>query len=437
MAGSSSIFARGDLPALRFFNQIVMAPKFGSYLFRNLKGQTPEASSEIGSAGAFGAFEEQPILLRKEDIRADDPSGPSLDWSKVENGQITVRIKETQGISDGCVTIKASTLQQICPALLASSFEPDFAFPVSLKTVVLQIQAHLQRKLAEPPRAEGPDFDTPIAQVAREDEGFFKLEKVAQHPAEPDDKPQNPADSFLGTSDSASFPLIREKPRSEKPGVEAPPLEIGLQPPVGEKGQAQAANAGALFDDLPKVGRGPSPGKKLVAPSPVPREKAEAAETGEAREPERPATIGLSERKPPRRAGLERLQEIFMTEDLLDAREVAALMMRFPKVRGVLVLSGEGTLMGGTLPKEFDLATAGSAPAILRTVQEFGKRLQAEHPFACTIFSKQPVSICSAGNIYILVVHEGRGFLPGMRERICEIGAALSMLYGSESGSNS
>src|ERR1700745_764703 len=99
-----------------------MSPKFGSYLFRNLKAQTPETNPPGNSLGGCGAFEEQLILLRKEDIRADAPKGPPLDWSKVENGQIAVQLKETQGIADGCVTGRASTLRRICPILIPHFF---------------------------------------------------------------------------------------------------------------------------------------------------------------------------------------------------------------------------------------------------------------------------------------------------------------------------
>ena len=236
-----------------------MSPKFGSYLFRNLKGQTPESSPAGDSLGAFGAFEEQPILLRQEDIRADDPKGPPLDWSKVETGQITVQLKETQGIADGCVSIRASTLRRICPLLIPEPFEGDFLYPVSLKAVVLQIQAHLQRKLADAPKPGVPDFDTPIAQVAREDEGFFKLEKVAHQSPLPDEKPQaNPTSTepFLTPADRPSFPLIREKPKLVQPDPGAP-LEIALpHPPLPVSGTTPATpSKPGPFDDLPKVGR--------------------------------------------------------------------------------------------------------------------------------------------------------------------------------------
>ena len=124
-----------------------------------------------------------------------------------------------------------------------------------------------------------------------------------------------------------------------------------------------------------------------------------------------------------------------MTEDLLDAGEVAALIARFPKVSGTLILLGDGTLMGGNLPKEFRPDAALLAPKVLKTVREFGNRLKSRDPSAVTIFLDQPLSLCCAGDVCILVAHEGRGLLPGMRERICEIAKALDMLYERETDS--
>jgi hypothetical protein len=77
------------------------------------------------------------------------------------------------------------------------------------------------------------------------------------------------------------------------------------------------------------------------------------------------------------------------------------------------------------------------APLVLRTVQEFGRRLKSSEPSAITIFLDQPVSLCAAGNVCILIVHEGRGLLPGMRERIWEVAKALDVLYGQEGDSSS
>jgi len=60
--------------------------------------------------------------------------------------------------------------------------------------------------------------------------------------------------------------------------------------------------------------------------------------------------------------GLERLQEIFLTDDFLDARLVAKLLRAFPKVKGALILLEDGTVIGGDLPEGFQLDAAFAAP---------------------------------------------------------------------------
>ena len=109
---------------------------------------------------------------------------------------------------DGSVVVKASTLQRIYPELLPVQLDADYLFPVSLKSVVLQVQAHLQQDLGEVPKPIGPDFDTPIAQVAREDEGFFKLEQLAEPPRRRPRKGRDKANSEEPTLTPADRPAL-------------------------------------------------------------------------------------------------------------------------------------------------------------------------------------------------------------------------------------
>lgn len=418
-----------------------MPPKFGNYLFRNLKGDAA-ASLEIKTRpGELGALEEQEIVLRKEDIEPDDPDSSDLDWSKIEGEQIALRLKDTNGLMNGRVTIAASTLQRICPSLFSTPPADGQVLKISLKSVVLQIQAHLNKTARESTKPVGPDFDTPIAQVAREDEGFFKLEKSAQAVCEPlkantENKPevQGP---FLTPADRPVFPLIREKPRPDERLAEPAPIEIDLPSPMLEKP--------AKFDpfaDLPKVG---------------PKRNADIADTAGNERPSSgqgsPDEMSKGQREtnsaqvdtptrrhaetsvyPLRRIGLERLQEIFLTDDLLDASEVAKLLGRFPKVKGALIMLNDGKPLGGELPGGYNAQKALGAPALLRATQELNHRIRASDASAITIFAEQPLSIFGEGNVCIVLAHEGRGLLPGMRERVSEIASALSALYGDQGG---
>ena len=190
-----------------------MPPKLGSCLFSNAKpGSSLNPSDEFPPA--VGELSEQMIILRREDIRADDPGAPELIWSKLDRGEIALQVKDTQGISDGRVTVKASTLQRLYPALLPVQLDADYLFPVCLRTVVLQVERNIRQNPGEVTAPIGPDFDTPIAQVAREDEGFLKLERLARLPPAPLEERTETNRKVLSTltpADRPSFPSIRSK----------------------------------------------------------------------------------------------------------------------------------------------------------------------------------------------------------------------------------
>jgi hypothetical protein len=374
-----------------------MLPKFGNHLFINLKGQAPEPSrNPLGDfPQALDALNEQMIVLRREDIRTDDPGAPKLDWSKVDRDEIALRLKDTQGILDGRVTVKASILQRIHPELLAAKLDTDYLFPVSLRTVVLQVQANLQQSLGAVVKPIGADFDTPIAQVAREDEGFFKLAQLSPPPLAPSE--ENPeikrmaAGPILTPADRPSLPLVRNRPRMEESTSKPATAPTLLSAPVRSE---------------------------HLQPKGTPVEKGLSGRV----------TAQMS----PRRIGLERLQELFITDDLLDGRQVAKLLTALPKVKGALIMFGDGTLVAGDLPEGYHLDSALLAPVIMRTVQNFSRRLKSSESPAFTIFSDPPVSVFAEGNICIVIAHERRGLLPGMLERIRETARALDALCAAE-----
>ena len=371
-----------------------MSPKFGNYLFRNLKGEAPEeARNPSGDLRpAVGALNEQMIVLRQNDIGAGDPGAPELDWSKVERGEIVIQLRDTQGLMDGRITVKASTLQRICPELLPVGFDCEFLFPVSLKTVVLQVQANLNENFAEVVKPIGPDFDTPIAQAARQDEAFFELERLARSPIAPEERAQPQrmaAEPTLTPADRPAFPPIRNRSPAEDPKSEPQVAHDKLE--VGTQSEAFVP-----------------PGIQVERVSPG---------------------VGRKAQQHLRGTDMQRLQQIFMTDDLLDARQVAKLIAALPRVTGALIMLADGTLLGGELPADYHSESALLAPAVMRTVQRFSRQLKSRESSAFTIFSDPLVSVFAEGNFCILVTHEGRALLPGMRELLGETAKALDALY--------
>jgi hypothetical protein len=394
-----------------------MPPKFGNYLFRNLKGQseTPPDSTNLEGAAELA---DQTILLRPEDFVESGSACDALDWSNLDPTEIRVQFRDTQGLMEGRVMIAAGALRHHYPKLVPAEVKDEVLFTLSLRTVVLQLQNCI-RGDGNPAPVPQPDFDTPIAQVAREDEGFIKLERAAQSDPAPEtaNRPQP-------SEERTAFPLIREKPQSALPHpptvqVNWPPATAPIQPVRPDP-----------FKDLPKVGPlRHEPKAESNAPNPEIETKPELVRTIA------PATKSEQANPPPdkplRRAALERLQEIFLTDDFLDAQQVAKLLRGFPKVKGAVILSENGSLLGGDLPEGFHLEAAFAAPGLVQASREFAKAVNGSTLDAVTLLANIPISVFLKRRVCILIAHEGRGLLPGMRERVSEIANALDVLYDS------
>ena len=389
-----------------------MGSKFGNYLFRNLKsGSSATAGKPAGEPPSEAAVEDQEIVLRPEDFTGDLVS--ALNWDYLESKVIHVKLKQTDGLMEGRVSISAKTLRELHPKFVSNHIKDDSSFPISLRTVVLQLQNVIQSAVNGPSSVGAPDFDTPIAQVAREDEGFFKLEEHARQPGSVSGSADRPPGEELGSF----LPLIREKTESREDAPVIPPVEIVAPAPKKESVPSRDPTSVLVdpFAGLPKS-------KSTAEPSSVDPEPASEvrSETWERR---------LQPDKPTRRRGLERLQEIFLTDDYLDAAQVARSLRAFPKVRSALIMLDDGTILGGGLPEGYQQAAASAAPAMIRAVREFGTALSSAEVTTFTLLADMPISIFLEGRVCIVVAHEGRGLLPGMREQFTNIAKALDALY--------
>jgi hypothetical protein len=356
-----------------------------------------------------------------------------------------VKLRQTDGLMDGRITISAKMLRELYPGLVPEQLKEETIFPLSLRAVVLQLQNVMRSRSDASALPGAPDFDTPIAQVAREDEGFFKLEENTPSSTSSQNPPAtSPAGDF-----GSVLPLIREKEQVRDNPPSLPPVQVVAPFPSGKDASAKkvveppsvpglpdvasgslddGAKSGAVgvpgdpgvpkdpFADLPKP-KLPAP-RLASAASPLPVE-----ETPKPPEPEKRSL------KPQRRRGLELLQELFLTDDFLDAGQVAQLLGGFPKVRAALIMLDDGTVLGGDLPANYRAGAALPAPALMRAVREFGTAISSAEVSAFTLLADLPISIFLEGRVCMLVVHEGRGLLPGMRERFCQVTKALDALY--------
>jgi hypothetical protein len=428
-----------------------MPPKFGNYLFRNLKREESGDQSSTPSPAATSPnslnLDEQLICLTEADFVSDEALVPALAWDQCPGGKVEVKLGDTEGLMSGRVTIQAGVLRRIAGPLVPPEVPDDLQLPVSLKTVVLQIHPYLQQSNQGTLRPSGPDFDTPIAQVAREDEGFFKLETTsAAEKIGTDEKP--PGTGVIPAPAMPGFPLIREKPvpppAAGAPELPAPSIPVTVARP--QTRSPQPAHVGEeRFDPfaiLPSVGPQASSGQPVAAsPPPVAPKKmpgGEASPSGVshpvASAPRLSPSPELSG-KPRRRIALERLQEIFMTDDLLDIAQVLRLVSQFPRVTLAFAVTRDGIVYGEAPALG---GHAGLAWGLLDAAQRFAHPATGTECQGITILSERPLSIIGNENLSLILLHEGRALPPGMKERVGAIAQALSDLLppaSSEGGS--
>ena len=410
-----------------------MAPKFGNYLFRNLKGDSTSSSARPGreSSAELAALEERAIVLREADFLPAGADLPVLDWSQSVQREICIQVKDTRGIMEGRAGVPAAAIRRVCPGLLTPDVQDETLFPVSLKAVVIQIQSYLHCHPGELVKSPGPDFDTPIAQVAREDEGFFKLESAAQLPARPDGPSSEKVikGPVLTPADRPPFPLIREKPRDEPPLGEGGPIEVTL-PPVSQLQREAPLDGKPTFDPFAGLPRPVSPAGSPLSPA---CQRPESV-------PVRTALPGVSASTPRtgqvdagRRDAFERLQEIFVTDDFLDAEQVAKLLTALPKVKGAAILVEPGIIVASELPKGFEPEAVLGILPLIHAARRFAQNFCQSDASAATILADLPISVFQEGRLSVLVVHEGRASLPGLKERVGDVAKALDAIYGTGS----
>lgn len=139
-------------------------------------------------------------------------------------------------------------------------------------------------------------------------------------------------------------------------------------------------------------------------------------------EPPAPPRIPVADRPIANPSDLAELQSLLMTEDDLTIQRVLALSAALPGVRGCRLTADEEALSTGTVAGGLDgSAFLQSARALLNTT---------EAP-ALTLFTVTgPVSLLVHGRAALTVLHHDRGFLPGVREKLTTILAAVERNLG-------
>ena len=250
----------------------------------------------------------------------------------------------------------------------------------------------------------------------------------AKAPAEEKPEPAAPEEARPEASDAGSklaLPTPEEpKPeaaREEKPAETAEPNPEAL--------------AGEKPDDRPaptlEAKREESAAEREETPKPAEPALALKGMNGHAPEPTAPVRPA-----PTPAANLQdsALQSLFMTEDELDAKSIVRLVSALPGLEGCAVMFEDGLQLAGNFPAESDMeGFSAMAPPFFKRSRNFTGEINLGALHALTLYTERGlVSFFMHEHICLSVRHSsGRGFLPGVREKLEAVTRELARMYAT------
>jgi len=379
--------------------------------FQRLFKRKAEGSALPGETDdAGGSLKNVDVVIREgELLEGNIPA--SLLWNSVGGG-ITIKAGKILGILEGRTRIRAGVLQELHPSLFSGPVNPDAEFNIPLRVVVTQIQ-HIFSGISSTDTAlEG--FDTPFAELAREDEARFKIE-LRDRKLPVDNAPATGATSNNEDKDS-EIRLADQPKNGADADSEGGPAHTEETKGTSEQ-QGTAPSGRIVRDDL------------VTAPHLRP---AHEFRKPPARVSSPPAEVRQPRSSNLRRDGYERLQELYLTDEPVDGSMIADCVSRLPRVTGVVIMLSDGAVLGGGVGAVISTKIVHLLTDFVTHILGFTESLPGGPTRFITFFGHAlQISLVIAGDVLMLTAHEGKNLPPGLRERLIATTEALNIIYGS------
>lgn len=214
----------------------------------------------------------------------------------------------------------------------------------------------------------------------------------------------------------ASAPAAATEEKVVEIPVESRDIDLGT---VHEEAPALETHATAPEPDLP-----PAAEPLVVSVSPAPVVEAPALEPL-APVNSKPATV------PVRSAANDGiLQTLFMTEEEMDAKTIVKLVCQLPAVTGCAVMFEDGLRLAGNFPADNTEGFSAMAAPFYKRAVRFVSELELGTLQAFTLNTQNGLlSFFMHDSICVSVHHTGRGFMPGVREKLEVVTRELARMY--------
>ncbi len=128
------------------------------------------------------------------------------------------------------------------------------------------------------------------------------------------------------------------------------------------------------------------------------------------------------------------LQTLFMSEDDMDAKTIVRHICQLPGIEGCAIMFADGLPLAGNFPEAYEKAGfSAMAPSFFSRAMTFTEEVRLGRLEAYTLYLDNGLlSFFMCGGIGLSVRHTGRGFLPGVREKLGAVTRELAGIYSSE-----
>lgn len=125
------------------------------------------------------------------------------------------------------------------------------------------------------------------------------------------------------------------------------------------------------------------------------------------------------------------LQEIFMTDEPMDARNVIAHILKLPGISGALLGTADGLKLAGSLSSAMNSdALCAITPSIMARLDKFAEETKLTNMGSFTLStSSNLLSIFHQTGISLFIEHEKKEFAPGIRSRLVTVASHLAKIY--------
>lgn len=307
--------------------------------------------------------------------------------------------------------LPAERLRELAPdhVVLPEGEDPSAPVPLDAGWLALRYRTVTVREEVAPDPSVAPAEPLPKT-------GTPSAEKPTEKPAEKadDDVPATQAPApVLEPSLKAISPLAEEPAREEVSEMPAAPAV----PPHTRR---------RLLDSLPIFRRHrPEPAVTTPPPAPpAPELFPELAPVTMSAVPGAVSALPAMATLPPEAlASQAALQALFMTEESLTVQGVVSRAAALPGLRACVLARGDMVLCTSDSPAGSELRTlSGQAMTLLTGIRASSVGMGLGTVPAVTLHADGgALSILQEGDLCLLVMHAGRGFLPGVRERLQEL----------------